>query len=212
MKKNIEKTKKLTRRQNEIIEYLLEINKSRGYPPSIREICQHLNLHSSSTVHNHLCNLEKKGYIHREPGKPRSIKILKNKKLNKEIKKNIPTLSIPYMLQCNQDKTINILSNIIAELKEHNIIPFYIQKDHLKDFGINYEDIILVKPVKKFQKNDLILAVTANKESITGYYQENVKSLYSIKLKNGNIITETYENFIGKIICILVKKKILSTG
>ncbi len=70
--------KGLTKRQREILNYLMESMQDRGYPPSVREIGAALGLTSSSTVHSHLAALEKKGYIHRDPSKPRAIEILKD--------------------------------------------------------------------------------------------------------------------------------------
>ncbi len=70
--------KGLTKRQREILTYLMDTMQERGYPPSVREIGAALGLTSSSTVHSHLAALEKKGYIHRDPSKPRAIEILKD--------------------------------------------------------------------------------------------------------------------------------------
>ena len=70
--------KGLTKRQREILNYVLNNMQQRGYPPSVREIGAALGLTSSSTVHSHLTALEKKGFIHRDPSKPRAIEILKD--------------------------------------------------------------------------------------------------------------------------------------
>ena len=68
--------KSLTPRQEQVLEFIQEEIRSRGYPPTVREICQGLGLRSSSTVHAHLSQLEKKGYIRRDPTKPRAIEVL----------------------------------------------------------------------------------------------------------------------------------------
>ncbi|MBQ2994336.1 MAG: helix-turn-helix domain-containing protein, partial [Peptococcaceae bacterium] len=67
----------LSGRQVEILEYITKQTALRGYPPSVREIGEAVGLQSSSTVHNHLTQLEEKGYIRRDPTKPRAIMILK---------------------------------------------------------------------------------------------------------------------------------------
>ncbi|HHV43035.1 MAG TPA: helix-turn-helix domain-containing protein [Clostridiaceae bacterium] len=59
--------RKLTSRQASILKYIQKVNAERGYPPSVREIGEAVGLKSSSTVHTHLVNLEKKGYIRRDP-------------------------------------------------------------------------------------------------------------------------------------------------
>lgn len=69
--------KPLTSRQAEILTFIQEKVIENGYPPTVREIGKATGLASSSTVHLHLLHLEEKGYIHRDPSKPRTIKILK---------------------------------------------------------------------------------------------------------------------------------------
>ena len=66
-------TKGLTARQQEILEFIDNENRQRGYPPSVREIGEELGLNSPSTVHAHLNALQKKGYLRRDPSKPRAL-------------------------------------------------------------------------------------------------------------------------------------------
>ena len=72
--------KGLTRRQQEILTFIQRHTDAHGYPPSVREIGQALGLTSSSTVHSHLSALEKKGYLRRDPSKPRALEILKDER------------------------------------------------------------------------------------------------------------------------------------
>ena len=69
-------TGKLTDKQTEILEFIREKILANGYPPSVREICQAVGLRSTSSVHSHLSQLEEKGYIRRDPTKPRAIDII----------------------------------------------------------------------------------------------------------------------------------------
>ena len=66
---------KLSQKQFEILEYMKKAVREKGYPPSVREICDAVGLKSTSTVHGHLERLERKGYIRRDPAKPRAIEI-----------------------------------------------------------------------------------------------------------------------------------------
>jgi len=68
----------LTPRQEMILNYIQKVIDERGYPPSVREIGEAVGLKSSSTVHSHLVNLEKRGYIRRDQTKPRAIEIIGN--------------------------------------------------------------------------------------------------------------------------------------
>ena len=67
---------KITDKQREILEYIKNEILNRGFPPSVREICEAVKLKSTSSVHAHLETLEKNGYIRRDPTKPRTIEIL----------------------------------------------------------------------------------------------------------------------------------------
>ena len=67
---------KITAKQQEILDYLKTQVLSKGYPPSVREICEAVHLKSTSSVHSHLETLEKNGYIRRDPTKPRAIEIV----------------------------------------------------------------------------------------------------------------------------------------
>ena len=66
---------KISNKQQEILDYIKEEILKRGYPPSVREICEAVQLKSTSSVHSHLETLEKNGYIRRDPTKPRAIEI-----------------------------------------------------------------------------------------------------------------------------------------
>lgn len=67
---------KITSKQSEILEFMKEEILNKGYPPSVREICEAVKLKSTSSVHSHLETLEKNGYIRRDPTKPRAIEII----------------------------------------------------------------------------------------------------------------------------------------
>ena len=66
----------ITDKQREILEYIKSQILERGFPPAVREICEAVHLKSTSSVHSHLETLERNGYIHRDPTKPRAIEIL----------------------------------------------------------------------------------------------------------------------------------------
>src|SRR5699024_8901490 len=82
---------KLSKRQQAIIDFIKKEVNDKGYPPSVREIAKAVNLASSSTVHGHLSRLENKGYIRRDPTKPRAIEVL-----DKTGSEDIPTGNVQY--------------------------------------------------------------------------------------------------------------------
>ena len=81
----------LSQKQREVLEYIKEYIMKRSFPPSVREICEAVGLKSTSSVHAHLNKLEEKGYIKRDPAKPRTIEIVDEgaELMHKEIA-NIP--------------------------------------------------------------------------------------------------------------------------
>ena len=84
---------KISAKQQEILDYIKEEILKRGYPPAVREICEAVNLKSTSSVHSHLETLEKNGYIRRDPTKPRAIEILDdNFNLTRREMVNIPII------------------------------------------------------------------------------------------------------------------------
>ena len=77
----------ISKKQIEILKFIKDTVALKGYPPAVREICEAVNLKSTSTVHGHLTKLEKKGYIKRDPTKPRAIEIL-------ETESDMPTFNM----------------------------------------------------------------------------------------------------------------------
>ena len=84
---------KITAKQQEILEYIKNTILKKGYPPAVREICEAVRLKSTSSVHSHLAALEDKGYIRRDPTKPRTIEILDDTfNFNRREMVNIPVI------------------------------------------------------------------------------------------------------------------------
>lgn len=85
---------KLSKRQLDILKFIKDEVKSKGYPPSVREIGEAVGLASSSTVHGHLARLETKGLIRRDPTKPRAIEVLDEEEMNipKSAVMNVPVI------------------------------------------------------------------------------------------------------------------------
>ena len=84
---------KISAKQEEILEYIKSQILERGFPPSVRDICEAVHLKSTSSVHSHLETLEKNGYIHRDPTKPRAIEILDDSfNFNRREMVNVPVI------------------------------------------------------------------------------------------------------------------------
>lgn len=124
---------RLSRRQQQILEYIRESVIARGFPPSIREIGEAVGLNSSSTVHSHLKTLEKTGFLRRNPSKPRSIELLDGPRAGGVRVVEIPvadspggdapkrTISLPIELVGDQQESM--LYRIHQPYRSENIVP-----------------------------------------------------------------------------------------
>src|SRR5437016_12443844 len=81
---NAKLTNELTERQTRILNYIRDVSKSRNYPPSVREIGEAVGLSSSSTVHNHLNQLERRGLIKRDPSKSRTVQLVSDAEVDNQ--------------------------------------------------------------------------------------------------------------------------------
>lgn len=102
----------LTNKQAMIFEFIKEQQLTKGYPPSVREICSAVGLKSTSTVHSHLNKLEKLGYIRRDPTKPRAIEILNGNSLDDVTGMNQEIIPIPVVGQITAGEPILAEQNI----------------------------------------------------------------------------------------------------
>ena len=162
----------LTRKQKIILEFIKEQQLSKGYPPSVREICSAVGLNSTSTVHSHLNTLEKLGYIKRDPAKPRAIEILNNNTndkpgLNQEII-HLPvvgqvTAGEPILAQQNIEEYIS-LPAYLAHGKNSFILK--VKGDSMINAGILDKDYVIVNK-KNYAENSQIVVALINSETAT---------------------------------------------
>lgn len=162
--------KKLTKRQQAIIDFIKNEVDEKGYPPSVREIAKAVNLASSSTVHGHLNRLENKGYIRRDPTKPRAIEVLGITADN-----DIPTGNVHYAPVIGK-VTAGIPITAIENIEEYiplpdslgtddNIFVLVIEGDSMIEAGILNGDMVIVKQQNTAENGDIIVAMTEEDEA-----------------------------------------------
>ena len=162
---------KLSKRQQMILDYIKEQVSTKGYPPSVREIAEAVGLASSSTVHGHLLRLESKGYIRRDPTKPRAIEVL-----DKTIDSNIPrdtaryapvigkvTAGIPITAVENIEEFIPIPSSSAAP--DDNLFVLIIEGESMIEAGILNGDMVIVKQQNTAQNGEIVVAMTEDDEA-----------------------------------------------
>ena len=151
---------RLSRRQQQILEFIRESVESRGFPPSIREIGEAVGLSSSSTVHSHLRSLETKGYLRRNPSKPRSIELLDGPKGSRARMVELP-VGAPTGDDSSPQKTISLPLDL-AGGKESFIFP--VQENYRQE-AIVPGDLVIVNRNQELNVGDMVLA--RDGESVT---------------------------------------------
>lgn len=163
----------LSLKQKQILEFLKSEVEKKGYPPSVREICHAVNLKSTSTVHGHLSRLEKKGFIRRNPTKPRAIEILDRKEQKDFIKVPIVgtiTAGTPILAVQNIEDTFPIPSNYVNW--NENVFMLRVKGESMIDAGIFHRDLILVRQQSFADNGDIVVALLDDSATVKTYYKE----------------------------------------
>ena len=168
---------KLSQKQTDILEFLKNEILNRGYPPSVREICEAVNLKSTSSVFAHLETLEKKGYIRRDPTKPRAIEIIDDNynMLRREM------VSIPVVGRVAAGEPILATQNIEsyfpipAEYIPHKKDAFMlrVKGDSMIEAGIHDGDIIMVERTETAVNGEIIVALIDDSATVKTFYKED---------------------------------------
>ncbi|MBE6008792.1 MAG: transcriptional repressor LexA [Lachnospiraceae bacterium] len=171
----------LSSKQKEILEYMIASVKSKGYPPSVREICEATGLKSTSTVHGHLSRLEKKGYIKRDPSKPRAIEMLIN--MDDEVDDygvreyaNVPivgtiTAGTPILAVENIESTFPIP---VDYLNNDTVFMLKVRGESMIEAGIFDKDLILVRQQNTANNGDIVVAlIEEDYATVKTFYREN---------------------------------------
>jgi repressor LexA len=167
---------KITSKQSEILAYIKEEILQRGYPPAVREICEAVNLKSTSSVHSHLETLEKNGYIRRDPTKPRAIEIMDDS----------------FQMVRNEMTSIPIVGTVAAGmplLAEQNIEGYFpipvemapnaesfvlkVKGDSMINAGIFSGDNIFVERCSTARNGEIVVALIEDSATVKTFYKEN---------------------------------------
>ncbi|HHW66865.1 MAG: repressor LexA [Epulopiscium sp.] len=166
---------KIGEKQREILEYLKKEIKTKGYPPSVREICDAVNLKSTSTVHGHLNRLEKKGMIRRDPTKPRAIEILDDSFY--EIRHEL--VNVPIVGKVTAGQPILAVENIedyfplpVEYVKNDTVYMLHIQGDSMIEAGIFNNDLVLVRKQSSAENGDIVVALIEDSATVKRFFRE----------------------------------------
>ena len=179
--------KEISDRQKQIYQYIKRTVQEKGYPPSVREIGNAVGLQSSSTVHGHLAKLEDKGYIRRDPTKPRAIEIVQTENQSYTSVIQVPVLGkvtagLPITAVENVDEYFPLPEHFTAN---HNseIFLLNVAVDSMIDAGIFDGDRVIVRKQNIAHNGDIIVAMTDEDEAtVKRFYKE--KGYYRLQPEN----------------------------
>jgi repressor LexA len=161
-------------KQSEIYDFLKNYTENKGYPPSVREICEAVSLRSTSTVHGHLKRLEKKGMIKRDPSKPRALEIAELSTPKKEMI-NIPivgkiTAGLPILATENIEDTFPVPLDYIKHDKE--LFMLRVSGKSMINVGINDNDLAIIESNNQATNGDIVVALIDDSATIKRFYKE----------------------------------------
>jgi repressor LexA len=171
--------KELTARQRQILQFILHHIETKGYPPTVREIGEAVNLSSSSTVHAHLRSLEEAGLIKRDAVLTRAIKLLpgtiKSSKIQRIV--NLPVVGSvaagkPTLAVEDFEETFPVPQEMLGG---SDGFMLRIQGDSMIEDGIYEGDLVIVRRQSTADNGDIVVALLDNEATVKRFYRENDK-------------------------------------
>lgn len=197
---------KISARQKAIMDFIKAEVKQKGYPPSVREIGAAVGLASSSTVHGHLARLESKGYIRRDPTKPRAIEILDPEGLE-AIKPGV--LHVPLIGKVTAGQPITAIENVEEYFplpesfgtEEDNLFMLEIVGESMIEAGILNGDYVVVKQKSTADNGEIVVAMTEeNEATVKRFFKE--KNYFRLQPENASMDPIIVDNvsILGKVV------------
>jgi repressor LexA len=164
----------LTKRQKEIFDFIRRYASKYGYPPTVREIGKAVGLHSSSTVHAHLANLEKVGLLRRDPTKPRAIELLVDRAKRVVRGSGVPLVGqvaagAPILAEENIEEYIDVPSAIGGEEGDYIL---EVKGDSMKDAGILEGDYVVVREADDAANGEIVVALIEDEATVKRFFRE----------------------------------------
>ena len=161
--------------QAKILAYIEKATLQKGYPPSVREICEAIGLKSTSTVHGHLIRLEKKGLLYRDSMKPRAISVPADHQAYRADMVQVPvvgrvTAGIPITATENIEDYIALPQAMIGS-GDHFILS--VRGESMIDAGILDGDYVIVRKQSTADNGDIVIAMIDDEATVKRFYKEN---------------------------------------
>ncbi len=179
---------KISDKQKEILEYIKSEILNRGYPPSVRDICEAVHLKSTSSVHSHLETLEKNGYIRRDPTKPRAIEIIDDTfNLGRREVVNVPLIGrVAAGEPLLATENIETYFPVPAEyMPNDETFMLKVRGESMINAGIFDGDNILVQKQSTASDGDMVVALVDDSATVKTFYKE--QDHYRLQPENDNM-------------------------
>ncbi|MDD6434931.1 MAG: transcriptional repressor LexA [Clostridiales bacterium] len=196
---------KISKKQEEILNYIKAEIMRKGYPPAVREICEAVHLKSTSSVHAHLETLEKNGYIRRDPTKPRAIEITDGDSglSRKEM------FNIPYVGQVAAGQPIYAEENITDSypipkdfLPHEDCFILSIRGESMINIGIMDGDYVIVERKNTANNGDVVVALVDDSATCKTFYKE--EGIFRLQPENDDMdpILVDHVEILGKVVAV----------
>ena len=194
---------KISPKQKEILEFIKVQILTRGFPPSVRDICEAVHLKSTSSVHSHLETLEKNGYIRRDPTKPRAIEILDDTfNLTRREVTNVPLVGRvaagePILAQENIENYFPIPTEFMPNNKTFLL---KVKGESMINAGILDGDMVLVEQTPSASNGEMVVALVDDGATVKTFYKE--EGIFRLQPENDTMdpIIVTDVTILGKVI------------
>lgn len=192
----------LSKRQQEIFDFIGSYLSKHGYPPTVREIGKAVGLHSSSTVHAHLAKLETLGVLRRDPTKPRAIEVLveKAKRVVKPI--GLPVLGnvaagTPILAEENVEEYLDVPTVVGGEDGDFIL---KVRGESMIDAGILEGDYVVVRPAKVASDGEIVVAMIGDEATVKRYFREKDHVRLQPENKSMKPIRSQEVDLVGKVV------------
>jgi repressor LexA len=167
----------LTKRQQEIFDFIKRYSAKYGYPPTVRDIGKAVGLASSSTVHAHLSNLERIGLLRRDPAKPRAIELLDRAAagVRSFVRPGLPLVGQvaagqPVLAEENIEDYVQTPSFAGGDEGEYLL---RVRGDSMRNIGIFEDDVVVVRSQDVAEDGDIVVALVGEEATVKRFFQES---------------------------------------
>ena len=191
--------------QAKILASIKQEIQEKGYPPSVREICEAVGLKSTSTVHGHLTRLEKKGLLHRDTMKPRAIEVLGDRAFDRHAAVSVPLVGnvaagIPITAQEELGEQMMLPTELVGE-GQHFMLT--VRGTSMINAGIHDGDFVVVRKQPTAVNGEIVVAMVDDEATVKRFYREN--GHFRLQPENDVMDPIVVENvtILGKVVALL---------